>query len=197
MVSDSVGGESLGRLRDYPADAGTDRDMPPMVPSRFLSSPAYRVASYNRTQAAYLALFQMLGYERFHRCMVEYMDRWKGKHPQPFDFFNTWNAAAGENLDWFWKPWFFDWGFPDLAVAGVDKRGVIIENKGTMPMTAAGIIEFTDGSKTTFARTAKAWKAGHKTIYIPVDRDKTVKRVMLADPRVADAVKDNNFWERE
>ncbi len=193
LVTDSIAGKSQGRLRNYPDAAGTDMDMPPMVPSRNLGH-AYRVAAYNRPQAAYFALYQMLGYERFHKCMVEYMNRWKGKHPQPFDFFNTWNDAAGENLNWFWKPWFFDWGYPDLAVTGVDKKGVIIENRGTMPTTVAGEITYSDGTKESFRRTAEVWKQGNTQIYIPVKAGKTVQQVTLGDPLVSDAVKENNIY---
>lgn len=193
LVTDSIAGKSQGRLRNYPDAAGTDMDMPPMVPSRNLGH-AYRVAAYNRPQAAYFALYQMLGYERFHKCMVEYMNRWKGKHPQPFDFFNTWNDAAGENLNWFWKPWFFDWGYPDLAVTGMDKKGIIIENRGTMPTTVAGEITYNDGTKETFRRTAEVWKQGNTQIYIPVKAGKTVQQVTLGDPLVSDAVKENNIY---
>ncbi len=193
LVTDSIAGKSQGRLRNYPDAAGTDMDMPPMVPSRNLGH-AYRVAAYNRPQAAYFALYQMLGYERFHKCMVEYMNRWKGKHPQPFDFFNTWNDAAGENLDWFWKPWFFDWGYPDLAVTGMDKKGIIIENRGTMPTTVAGEITYNDGTKETFRRTAEVWKQGNTQIYIPIKAGKTIQQVTLGDPLVSDAVKENNIY---
>jgi hypothetical protein len=196
LVTDSVAGKEQGRLRNYWDYAGTDMDMPPMTPSRQLGS-AYRVASYNRPQAAYMALYQMLGYERFHGCMVEYMNRWKGKHPQPYDFFNTWNAAAGENLNWFWKPWFFDWGYPDLAVGTVDSDGVVIENRGTMPMSVIGEIEYTDGSKDVFNRTAAVWKTGNLSISIPVSAGKTVKKVLLGHSHVSDTVKENNVWERQ
>lgn len=196
VVTDSLEGKSTGRLRNYPDFAGTDQDMPPMVPSRHLANPAYRVAAYNRPQAAYFALYQMLGYDRFHRCMVEYMDRWKGKHPQPFDFFNTWNAAAGENLDWFWKPWFFDWGYPDLAVVEVTAKGVVIENTGTMPQTVAGEIEYSDGTKETFRHSAAVWKSGNRTFVVPTAKGKTVRNVTLGDPQVSDAVSANNTWPR-
>ena len=196
LVTDSVAGKSQGRLRNYWDYAGTDMDMPPMTPSRQLGS-AYRVASYNRPQAAYMALYQMLGYERFHTCMVEYMNRWKGKHPQPFDFFHTWNAAADENLDWFWKPWFFDWGYPDLAVSGVDAQGVLIENTGTMPMSVRGEIEYSDGTKETFSRNAEVWKKGNTSIRIPAAQGKTVRQVKLGHPHVSDTVKENNTWIRK
>lgn len=200
VVSDSLAGKPVGRMRNYWDFAGTENDMPPMTPSRHLSNPAYRVASYNRPQAAYFALYQMLGYERFHRCMVTYMDRWKGKHPQPFDFFNTWNAAAGENLNWFWKPWFFDWGYPDLAVTGVQNNGgrkplIEIENKGTMPMSVMGEIEYADGSKENFVRTAEVWKTGAKKISIPAKGGKMIKRVTLGNRQVSDTDAGNNVWK--
>ncbi|TNE59250.1 MAG: hypothetical protein EP344_08740 [Bacteroidetes bacterium] len=197
LVTDSLAGKPQGRLRGYGNQAGTDIDMPPMTPSRHLDNPAYRVASYNRPQAAYITLYQMLGYERFHQCMVEYMNRWKGKHPQPFDFFHSWNAASGENLDWFWKPWFFDWGYPDLAVTGVDNAGITIENTGTMPVTVVAHVEYTDGTDEYIRRTASVWKSGNKTIQLPVRKGNTVKRVTLGDRLVTDARTENDVWTAE
>ncbi|MCS7037669.1 MAG: M1 family metallopeptidase [Saprospiraceae bacterium] len=196
LVTDSLEGKSTGRLRNYPDFAGTDADMPPMVPSRHLANPAYRVAAYNRPQAAYFALYQMLGYERFHRCMTEYIERWKGKHPQPFDFFFTWNAVAGENLDWFWKPWFFDWGYPDLSVAGVTKKRVVIENTGTMPQTVSGTITYADGTQQTFWHTADVWKGGRRIFVVPLKKRLAVRQVQLGHPQISDADASNNVWPR-
>ncbi len=196
LVTDSLEGRSTGRLRNYPDVAGTDADVPPMVPSRHLTNPAYRIAAYNRPQAAYFALYQLLGYERFHRCMTTYIERWKGKHPQPFDFFFTWNEAAEENLNWFWKPWFFEWGYPDLAVAGVSKKGVIIENVGTMPQTISGTVLFEDGSEQAFWYSAAAWKSGNRTFVVPLNKRLRVKQVRLEHPQVADADATNNLWPR-
>ncbi|MBK6930893.1 MAG: M1 family metallopeptidase [Saprospirales bacterium] len=195
LVTDSITGKSAARLRNYSDFAGTDMDMPPMTPSRQLES-AYRVAAYNRPQAAYMTLYQLLGYDRFHHCMKTYMDSWKGKHPQPFDFFYSWNAAAGENLDWFWKPWFFDWGYPDLAVKSAGPAGIVVENTGTMPVSVAGEIEYTDGSRERFWRPADVWKFGAPAVIIPVAAGKTLQKVTLGNPLVPDTVKENNTWVR-
>ncbi|MCS6928543.1 MAG: M1 family metallopeptidase [Saprospiraceae bacterium] len=196
LVTDSLEGKPTGRLRNYADVAGTDADVPPMVLSRHLSSPAYRIASYNRPQAAYFALYQMLGYERFHRCMTEYIQRWKGKHPQPFDFFFTWNDVAGENLNWFWKPWFFDWGYPDLAVVNVTKKGILVENTGNFPQTVSGVVVYEDGTEQTFWYSAEVWKNGQKTFVIPIRRRAAVKQVRLGHPQVSDADASNNVWPR-
>ena len=49
--------------------------------------------------------------------------RWAGKHPTPYDFFFTFNDISGENLDWFWQPWFFGFQYLDLAIMKVESVG--------------------------------------------------------------------------
>ena len=74
---------------------------------------AYGDASYFRPAAAYNTLKEMLGDEVFKKTLHEYMKRWNGKHPTPYDFFFSINDASRENLSWFWTPWFFQSGYPD------------------------------------------------------------------------------------
>jgi aminopeptidase N len=45
----------------------------------------------------------LLGDELFKKCLHEYMNRWHGKHPLPWDFFFTFNDVTKKNLNWFWK----------------------------------------------------------------------------------------------
>jgi aminopeptidase N len=198
-LSDSLSAHTLGRVRPYAPIAGTDDDVPPMVKSRNLST-AYRNASYQRPQNAYFALLDHLGYEKFHTCMTTYMDRWKGKHPEPFDFFQTWNEVSGENLDWFWRSWFFDWGFPDLAIQGVitdeaaHAQVVIIEKKGNIPVPIHLQITFTDGTKTTIHRTAAAWKDGQQNIRVTFPEGKKVKNIEMGDRTIPDVNPADNKW---
>src|SRR5205085_7899627 len=49
----------------------------------------------------------VLGKDRFDYAFKKYIDAWAFKHPTPYDFFNCMNNAAGEDLNWFWKQWFF------------------------------------------------------------------------------------------
>jgi aminopeptidase N len=61
-----------------------------------------------------LGLFILRNYildsTRFDYAFRTYINRWAYKHPSPVDFFRTINDAVGENLNWFWKEWFFeDW----------------------------------------------------------------------------------------
>jgi hypothetical protein len=201
MLSDSLSGHTLGGVRDYSSIAGTDNDVPPMVKSRNLST-AYRFASYQRPQNAYLTLLDLLGYETFHQCMGTYMDRWKGKHPAPFDFFQTWNNVSGQNLDWFWRPWFFEWGYPDLAIGGVvrdeasNNDVVMINRNGALPVPVHLVVEYTDGSTQTIHHNAAVWKDGKHNLKAAGASGKKVKKATLGLRTIPDSMPKNNTWER-
>ncbi len=203
LLADSLTGRTSGGGRGYAFGAGTDSDVPPMVRSSNLSGRAYGIASYARPQAAYLTLLDLLGYETFHRCMTGYMDRWKGKHPTPYDFFNSWNELSGQNLNWFWKPWFFEWGYPDLAVQGVrrdataDRDVIFIKKEGSLPLPVHLSISYTDGSQQTLHLGADIWKAGNPTAHVDAEAGKTVKKVSLGGRNIPDTGAKNNSWSKE
>lgn len=201
FLADSLQGKK-STIRGYSNVAGTDMETPPMVRSRFLSGPAYGIASYSRPQSAYVVLLDMLGYELFHQCMVEYMDRWKGKHPMPYDFFNTWNEVSGQNLNWYWKPWFFDWGYPDLGIRGVEKDPaanrdlILIDRLGNLPTPIYLDLTYEDGSTERLHRGADAWREGKTQLTIPAQVGKSLKNLTLGAPTVPDTDRKNNVWSK-
>ncbi|MEI2823515.1 MAG: hypothetical protein V9F02_08815 [Chitinophagaceae bacterium] len=46
----------------------------------------------------------------------EYARRWAFKHPTPADFFRTIEDATGEDLDWFWRGWFYGTDACDISI---------------------------------------------------------------------------------
>lgn len=202
LLADSLTGNK-SNVRGYGFSGGTDSDVPPMVRSSFLSGPAYGTASYARPQNAYLTLLDLLGYDLFHRCMVEYMNRWKGKHPMPYDFFNTWNEVSGQDLNWFWNPWFFEWGHPDLAVQSVvhedaaNRDVIFVEKKGNIPVPIHLEITYSDGSTQTIHETATAWRAGNRVARVDCPAGKSVSKVALGSRMIADTDRNNNTWTKE
>ena len=132
--------------------------------------------------------------------MTTYMDRWKGKHPAPFDFFQTWNQASGENLDWFWKAWFFEWGYPDLALQGVvnDEAAhcqvVMIEQKGNIPVPVHLQVAYTDGTKQVFHYTAAVWRSGQQNFKVACPAGKKIKSMELGAPTIPDVNQKDNKW---
>jgi hypothetical protein len=197
-LTDSLNNGGGGDVRGYSFTAGNESDVPPMVLSNYLNGTAYYTGSYARPQSAYLALLDLLGYDTFHKCMTEYMNRWKGKHPTPYDFFTTWNNVSGQNLDWFWKPWFYDWGYPDLAISGVGKtelsgnQEVVIEKKGSIPVPVHLEVEYSDGTKSVFHQNASVWQDGKSKIRIPVAPGKTIKNAVLGDRTIPDVNRKDN-----
>jgi len=183
---------------------GNDWEVPPMVPSRALDGRSYGFAAYTRPQLAYTQLYDLLGYEKFQECLSVYISRWKGKHPGPYEFFNTFNNVSGQNLDWYWKPWFFEFGYPDLnlTVSKMDNATagpnyvVYVSRKGIIPVPIHLDIEYVDGSKESIHKTAEVWKdASKQTWQISLSPGKTPKKVTLGGKTIPEVKPVDNVWE--
>lgn len=61
----------------------------------------------------------VVGRELFDYAFKEYARRWAFKHPTPADLFRTMNDATGENLDWFWRGWFYSTDACDISLDSV------------------------------------------------------------------------------
>lgn len=49
----------------------------------------------------------VMGRKLFDYAFKEYARRWAFKHPTPADLFRTMEDASAEDLDWFWRGWFY------------------------------------------------------------------------------------------
>lgn len=58
----------------------------------------------------------IMGRELFDYAFKEYARRWAFKHPTPADFFRTLEDASGEDLDWFWRGWFYSTEACDISL---------------------------------------------------------------------------------
>ncbi|HXB09953.1 MAG TPA: M1 family metallopeptidase [Puia sp.] len=61
----------------------------------------------------------VMGRELFDYSFKEYARRWAFKHPTPADLFRTMNDASAENLDWYWRGWFYGIEPVDLSLDSV------------------------------------------------------------------------------
>lgn len=61
----------------------------------------------------------IMGRELFDYAFKEYSRRWAFKHPEPADLFRTMEDASGEDLDWFWRGWFYGTDPCDIALDSV------------------------------------------------------------------------------
>ena len=191
------GNDPLERnVRDYEGLAGKELEMPPMIPSILLRSPSYRPASYQRPAIAYQYLEDLLGRDSFRKAMQEYISRWNGKHPLPYDFFNTFDNYLGKNLSWYWKPWFFEFGYPDLAIKSYNKKDnlieVEVERKGNIPVPVK-ISLINDGVVVKeIYQTAEVWKDGNKIFNIRIENSPPFNVIFLGDVQIPDVNKKDN-----
>src|SRR5215203_4698748 len=58
----------------------------------------------------------VMGREQFDYAFKEYARRWAFKHPTPADLFRTMEDASGEDLDWFWRGWFYGTDACDISL---------------------------------------------------------------------------------
>jgi hypothetical protein len=61
----------------------------------------------------------IMGRELFDYAFKEYARRWAFRHPEPADFFRTMEDASGEDLDWFWRGWFYGTDACDIAIDSI------------------------------------------------------------------------------
>ncbi|UPL50416.1 M1 family metallopeptidase [Hymenobacter sublimis] len=186
-------------IAPYAAAAATEVDLPIITLSTQQTGTAFFLNSYPKPGLGYLYVKDLLGDELFTKALHTYIRNWNGKHPMPFDFFNSMNAGAGRNLNWFWQRWFFDSGYPDLAIQQVQKTvtgyDVVVEAKGTKPVPVDLTITFQDNSTQKLHRTIAVWEQGARTVTVPVATTKPVKQVKLGATLVPDSYPKDNVWE--
>ncbi len=186
------------RVNGWAGNPSALEDLPIITPADALAPRAYGDNAYGKAALGYLALKDMLGDAMFRSALHEFMARWHGKHPLPWDFFNTVNNVTGQNLNWFWNDWFFRNGYIDLAVNGVAKTGdgytVTIDNVGGMPAPVDIEARFADGTTQTVHQTSAIWRANPRRAAVPIATGKTVQSVGLQTGIWVDADSTNNRW---
>ncbi len=116
----------------------------------------------------YILREYVLGKERFDEAFRAYIDRWAYKHPAPVDFFNTIEDVAGEELDWFWKGWFYTTDVLDQAVRdvryvnGEPEQGALItvSNEGGLVLPLEAGIKEENGETGRVRLPVEVWMRG-------------------------------------
>ena len=125
----------------------------------------------------------MLGDAVFKKSLHEYMDRWHGKHPIPWDFFNSMNTGSGKNLNWFWNNWFFSNNYIDLKITKTESKDgkllVSITNAGGFAVPFDAIATLADGTTQKTHFTPAVWEKGDKSITVSVAAAKKITSVQL------------------
>jgi hypothetical protein len=186
-------------IAQYESHAGTMREIPLMIKSYMISDYyAYRIHAYQRPATAFYLLREYLGGEAFHKALKEYIERWAKKHPTPYDFFFTFEDVLNQDLSWFWEPWFFELGYPDLAVSNVTQEDglttVIVRKKGQLPVPVHLEVAFTNGEKEVYNRPMDVWKNGKEEIQFELKEKESIDIIRLGNERIPDIRDENNMY---
>lgn len=184
----------------YESAAGKEVDLPVMTLSTQLqgiyyeNESAFSLNSYPKPALGYWYVKDLLGDEVFFKALHHYIRTWNGKHPLPQDFFNSFNKGAGRNLDWFWKIWFYDTGYPDLAIGDVKPGKITIVSKGNKPTPVDITVHFADNTTEKIHRTIGVWEKGNRSVVIPLSASKKILKVELGSFYNADIDRSDNVW---
>jgi hypothetical protein len=160
-------------------------------------------ATYPKPATILQTLRNLIGEEAFARGYQAYARAWAFRHPQPYDFFNAFNTAAGRDLGWFWSAWYdHPWSL-DQAVQGVTASSgggteITIADRGNVPMPARLAITRQNGQTERREVPVEVWLAGARIATLPIPGGGSpVVRVEI-DPERAfpDVDRTNNVWTR-
>jgi len=183
----------------YQSAAATEVDLPITTLSTQLNGTAYYLNSYPKPAFGYLYIKDLLGDSLFTKALHYYIQQWQGKHPMPYDFFNCMNAGSAKNLNWFWKRWYFDNGYPDLAITSVTKKiksyNVLITSKGSKPVPVDLLITYADKTTSKVHRSVCVWEKGNSTVTINIPTTQKITRVELVGTYNVDSNKADNIFE--
>jgi hypothetical protein len=188
---------NVNRYLDY---SGQFDEFPMMYPSYMISGDMYYNHAYFRPANAYNMMHDFMGDSEFKKALQEYIKRWNGKHPTPYDFFFTFEDVTNDDLGWFYEPWFFKQGYPDLAIDTAyvkdDLLRVEIAKEGDLPVPVALTVKFKDGSTKRAYRTVSAWKnEEEESIWIEMETDKRPAMIELGSQYIPDSDTTNNYWQ--
>jgi hypothetical protein len=165
---------------------------PDRIRPQALGFVAYRKPGYGMR----LLREYVLGPERFDRAFRAYIHRWAFKHPQPADFFRTIENVAGEDLDWFWRGWFYSTDLLDQAIDSVrvaeGQTRLYLHNRQGLVFPVVVEATYADGRKARYRFPVELWATGtRQTVEIPGE---AVQVALDPDHLLPDLDRTNNIW---
>lgn len=147
----------------------------------------------------------ILGKERFDYAFQTYTRDWAYKHPTPWDFFHAIENAAGEELSWFWRAWFFenyklDQGIKTVKYVQDDpSKGALItiENLQKMALPVIVQVKESNGKDSTFKLPVEIWQRGGTWTFAYPSTTALSSVVLDPDKVLPDVDASNNSWSPE
>ncbi|MEJ2541845.1 MAG: M1 family aminopeptidase, partial [Gemmatimonadota bacterium] len=141
----------------------------------------------------------VLGEERFDAAFRSDIADWAYRHPKPSDFMRRIEEVAGDDLDWFWRGWFWTTEVLDQAVVGVDEgeagTEIRLRNDEGLVMPVLLRMELADGTVVDRKLPAEIWMRGDDYTFA-TDLKGVVRVVLDPDAWLPDVDREDNEWRR-
>ena len=140
-----------------------------------------------------------MGETAFKQSLHAFIQRWNGKHPLPWDMFNTFNNVSGKNYNWFFHNWFYEPNYLDIGVQSVrpDKGGYTLDvrNTGGMAMPFDVQLVYQDGSKESLHQTPAVWQRDIRRAQVKLRTARKLESLHLDGGIWTDFRPDDNGWK--
>jgi hypothetical protein len=117
----------------------------------------------------------VVGRKLFDDAFREYARRWAFKHPTPADFFRTIEDATGEDLDWFWRGWFYGTDACDMAIDTVKHAVPNFNGKPRIKNDTIRMVNLDKPFVNDYEDISKIRNRQDKNIKFSVDKDTTLR----------------------
>jgi hypothetical protein len=143
----------------------------------------------------------ILGPQRFDFAFRKFIKEWAFKHPSPSDFFREMASEGGEDLDYFWRGWYFENWQMDMAVTAaepVDKADptkglrVTVANLGQLVMPATLRVVLVSGGHVDVNMPAETWMLNTSHTFTVATPSAASSVTLDPDHVVPDADRANN-----
>ena len=136
----------------------------------------------------------IMGRQLFDKSFKTYARRWAFKHPEPADFFRTMNDASAENLDWFWRGWFYGIEPVDISI---DKVTVAAPDFSEDPKSNKASYSVDKALTPSFDDISKVRNRADKNIKFATDQDKSTQDFYYKYDRGMEKVDANKSYDIE
>lgn len=163
--------------------SGTLIDAPLLTLSGNLKYDSYRFNAYTKSWAMYNELKYLLGADKFKQALIEYINRWQGKHPIPIDFMNTFEDVYGSSLSWFWGKWMYDFAYcsPVCTDYKYENGSLILTLKNDGGLPAHLFVKvISPGDEKDFTFSADVWRADAHSAVINIDYPQKPDSVVIS-----------------
>jgi hypothetical protein len=113
----------------------------------------------------------IMGRQLFDYAFKEYAHRWAFKHPTPADLFRTMEDASGEDLDWFWRGWFYGTDPVDISLDSVKYARADLDGKMPAMRPRGGSPKVAPPAVNSFEDISKVRNRTDKNIKFQTEKD--------------------------